>query len=46
MARLEAGIAIPAALRRYPDLALADEPLTRHPVLLSRGLRALPVHTR
>jgi cytochrome P450 len=46
LARLEARIAIPAALERFPAMRLADEPLTWHPVLLSRGLHHLPVHTR
>jgi cytochrome P450 len=44
LARLEAGIAIPAALRRLPDLRLdPDGELTWAPVLLSRGLTGLPV---
>jgi cytochrome P450 len=46
LARLEATIAIPAVLERFPDLRLAEEPLAWHPVLLSRGLVHLPVHTR
>lgn len=45
LARLEAGIAIPAAMRRFPAMRLADRPLTWHPVLLSRGLHHLPVVT-
>jgi cytochrome P450 len=45
LARLEASIAIPAALHRFPEMRLADEPLGWHPVLLSRGLRTLPVRT-
>ncbi|WP_181781178.1 cytochrome P450 [Pseudonocardia pini] len=45
LARLEAAIAIPAALDRFPDLRLAEEPPAWHPVLLSRGLVRLPVHT-
>ncbi len=44
LARLEASVAIPAVLRRFPGLRLADEPLRWHPVLLSRGLVRLPVH--
>lgn len=44
LARLEAGIAIPAALRRLPHLRLdPDAELTWQPVLISRGLTALPV---
>jgi len=45
LARLEASVAVPAVLRRFPGLRLADEPLHWHPVLLSRGLVRLPVHT-
>jgi cytochrome P450 len=44
LARLEAAIAIPAVLQRFPGLRLAAEPLRWHPVLLSRGLVRLPVH--
>ena len=44
LARLEAGIAVPAALHRLPGLRLdPDVPLAWQPVLLSRGLTALPV---
>ncbi|HEV7872300.1 MAG: Peroxidase [Modestobacter sp.] len=44
LARLEGGIAIPRALQRLTDLRLApDAELTWQPVLLSRGLTALPV---
>lgn len=43
LARLEGSIAIPAALRRFPDMRLAGDELRWHPVLLSRGLVALPV---
>ena len=44
LARLEAGIAVPAALHRLPGLRLdPDVPLAWQPVLLSRGLAALPV---
>jgi cytochrome P450 len=43
LARLEASIAIPRALRRLHGLRLTGAPLQWHPVLLSRGLRTLPV---
>lgn len=43
LARLEASIAIPAALARLPGLRIADEPLRWHPVLLSRGMLRFPV---
>ncbi|GAA2891666.1 cytochrome P450 [Pseudonocardia halophobica] len=45
LARLEASIAIPAALHRFPQLRLTEDPLSWHPVLLSRGLLRLPVVT-
>ncbi|WP_433507567.1 cytochrome P450 [Pseudonocardia halophobica] len=45
LARLEASIAIPAALHRFPQLRLTGDPLSWHPVLLSRGLLRLPVVT-
>jgi cytochrome P450 len=43
LARLEGEIAFGALLRRFPDLALADEPLTWRPHPVLRGLQALPV---
>jgi cytochrome P450 len=43
LARLEGTIAIRLLLERLPSLALAAESLDWHPVLLSRGLRRLPV---
>ncbi|GAA4845305.1 cytochrome P450 [Pseudonocardia benzenivorans] len=46
LARLEGSVAIPAAVRRLQGMALADEPLRWHPVLLSRGLVRLPVTFR
>ncbi|GLZ49811.1 cytochrome P450 hydroxylase [Actinomycetospora sp. NBRC 106375] len=42
LARLEASIAIPRALARLPELRLTDEPLSWHPVLLSRGMQRFP----
>ncbi|GAA4797974.1 cytochrome P450 [Actinomycetospora chlora] len=42
LARLEAAIAIPAALARLPGLRLTGEPLRWHPVLLSRGMQRFP----
>lgn len=46
LARLEAQIAIPALLQRFPRLALPDEPeLMWRPSLMLRGLTALPVTT-
>jgi cytochrome P450 len=42
LARLEASIAIPAALARLPGLGLTDESLRWHPVLLSRGMQRFP----
>lgn len=43
LARLEAGIAIGALLRRAPGLTLATGDLEHLPSLIHRGLRALPV---
>jgi cytochrome P450 len=43
LARLEAGVAIGALLRRAPGLALAPEELEHLPSLIHRGLRTLPV---
>jgi cytochrome P450 len=45
LARLEASIAIPAIVRRFPDLELADVPCWE-PRLIARVLRALPVRLR
>ncbi|GAA2656437.1 cytochrome P450 [Paractinoplanes durhamensis] len=42
LARLEAQVALPALLRRYPDLALAERPVRRARMNL-RGWRELPV---
>ncbi|MHC1560764.1 cytochrome P450 [Actinomycetospora sp. C-140] len=42
LARLEASIAIPRAFTRLPGLRLTDEPLSWHPVLLSRGMQRFP----
>jgi cytochrome P450 len=46
LARLEAGIAIGALLRRAPNLELAEENLEHLPSLIHRGLRRLPVRAR
>lgn len=43
LARLEAVVAIPRILERFPDLALTGQPLSWQPVVLTRGLTALPV---
>jgi cytochrome P450 len=43
LARLEGAEAIGSVLARFPQLHLADQELSWHPVLLSRGLTALPV---
>jgi cytochrome P450 len=45
LARLEAGIAVPSALRALPDLRLAARPRWRDTFVL-RGLEALPVRWR
>ncbi len=42
LARLEGQLAVPALLRRYPDLALAAEPPWL-PSLVFRGVKSLPV---
>lgn len=44
LARLEGQIAIGALVRRFPDLALAGEPVRRKQITL-RGLQSLPVST-
>ena len=43
LARLEGAVTIPRILERFPRLRLTDEPLAWKPVLLTRGLTALPV---
>jgi len=43
LARLEVACAVGRLLARFPDLALADEPLDWHPTVLSRALLRLPV---
>jgi cytochrome P450 len=43
LARLQAEIALPALFTRFPNLALADEPLSPLPSLISNSVRALPV---
>lgn len=43
LARLEASIAIPQVLNRFPQLQLASDDLSWNPVILTRGLTALPV---
>jgi cytochrome P450 len=45
LARLEAQIAFPLLLRRFPDLALADKPIRRDRLTL-RGYSSLPVTVR
>jgi cytochrome P450 len=45
LARLEGAVSISRILERFPDLRLADEELAWNPVLLTRGLTALPVVT-
>ncbi|GIE92615.1 cytochrome P450 [Paractinoplanes rishiriensis] len=45
LARLEAQVALPALLRRYPDLALDGRP-RRRPRMNLRGWQALPVSLR
>jgi cytochrome P450 len=45
LARLEGAVSISRILERFPDLRLADEELSWNPVLLTRGLTALPVVT-
>lgn len=41
LARLEAQIALPRLVRRFPDLTLTEEPVWGHRMVL-RGMRALP----
>lgn len=43
LARLEASIAIPTILSRFPALQLATDHLSWNPVVLTRGLTRLPV---
>ena len=43
LARLEARVALPALLVRFPDLAFADAPPQWHDSLVARGMRAFPV---
>lgn len=43
LARLEARIAIPALLARFPDLALAGEPPEWHDSLIARGMKRFAV---
>jgi len=45
LARLEAGIAIPAIVKRWPGLALAPGPLQWLPFLGTRGMRELRLRT-
>lgn len=44
LARLEARLAIPRTLARFPELRAAAAPLQWHPTIMIRGPRALPVH--
>jgi cytochrome P450 len=44
LARLEAQVAIPSLLQRFPALELAGEPV-RRPTITLRGLDALPIST-
>ncbi|MEV6443085.1 cytochrome P450 [Amycolatopsis sp. NPDC051716] len=48
LARLEAGVALPALFDRFPELSLAVPPedLTTLPTFLSNGHTSLPVHLR
>jgi cytochrome P450 len=43
LARLEGSIVIPQIMSRFPDIALADEELQWDSVILTRGLKRLPV---
>ena len=45
LAKLEAGIAIPAIVKRFPKLKLAPGPLKWLPFLGTRGLRELRLLT-
>jgi cytochrome P450 len=46
LARLEGRIAIPALLRRFPDIQLTDAPLRYRSGAVLRGLEALPLSIR
>ena len=46
LARLEAAVAIPRVLHRFPTLRRTHDPLVWQPILLTRGLISLPVTTR
>ncbi len=46
LARLEAQVALPALLRRFPDLSGPSEPPARVPSMLLRGPSALPLRLR
>jgi cytochrome P450 len=46
LARLEGAIAIPAFLRRYPDVRLAADEVCWRPASVLRGLEALPLALR
>jgi cytochrome P450 len=43
LARLELAIALPALLRRLPDLRRGDAPAAREPLFFARGFASLPV---
>ena len=43
LARLEGEIALPAIVRRFPRLRLAEETLRWRPTAVMRGLEALPL---
>lgn len=43
LARLEARIAVPTLVRRFPSLSLASDDLSWRPAVVLRGLEALPV---
>jgi cytochrome P450 len=46
LARLEAQIAIPAFLRRFPDYRVTSKNIDWQPLLMTRGLKNLPVEVR
>jgi cytochrome P450 len=46
LARLEAEIAIPAIIRRYPEMKLGQSPLRYRTASVLRGLEALPIILR
>ncbi|MPY96299.1 MAG: cytochrome P450 [Acidimicrobiia bacterium] len=46
LARLECEVAVPALVRRFPDLRLATEHLEWAPRIVLRGVRELPVRLR